>query len=131
MPAEFLCRDRYRVLEHITDLQTLRDVGPEVIQRVSDLTDHPPKVSPELVQGRPEILPGVFTIDYSIELERQVGERLPDVVVKIASDARPLLVGPDGAEAAEPPGVVDGEGHRLDEAVEQLDVSSAERTRTA
>ena len=52
----------------------------------------------------------------AVELEGEVGERLADAVVEVAGDAGALLVGADGAQAAEPAGVVDGEGGRLDEA---------------
>ena len=55
-------------------------------------------------------------LDDPVELEGQVGERLADAVVQVAGDAGALLVGADGAEPAEPAGVVDGQGDRLDEA---------------
>ena len=64
--------------------------------------------------------------DDAVELEGEVGERLADAVVQVAGDAGALLVGADGAQAGEPAGVVDGEGDRLDEAVEQLDVAVGE-----
>ena len=56
----------------------------------------------------------------AVEPEGQVGERLADAVVQVAGDAGALLVGADGAQPGEPAGVVDGQGRRLDEPVEQL-----------
>ena len=52
-----------------------------------------------------------------VELEGQVGQGLADAVVQVAGDPRALLVGADGAQPAEPAGVVDGQGDRLDEAL--------------
>ena len=60
----------------------------------------------------------------AVELERQVGQRLADAVVEVPGDPRALLVGSDGAEPGEPAGVVDGQGDRLDEAPQQLDVTA-------
>ena len=61
-----------------------------------------------------------------VELEGEVGEGLADAVVEVAGDAVALLLGADGAQPAEPPGVVEGQGRRLGEAVEQLDVALGE-----
>ena len=76
--------------------------------------------------GLPTSSPLVAARDDAVELEGQVGERLADAVVEVAGDAGALLVGADGAQAAEPAGVVDGQGRGLDEALEQLDVAAGE-----
>src|SRR5690606_11079552 len=43
-------------------------------------------------------------------------------VVEVPGDAGPLLVGAHRAQAGEPAGVVDGQGHRLDEGLEELEL---------
>ena len=83
-------------------------VGAQVVEGVADLADDAAHVVAELLQRRgPTSLALVVGLDDAVELERQVGERLPDAVVQVTGDAGALLVGADGAQAAEPAGVVD------------------------
>ena len=71
-------------------------------------------------------LPVAPRLDDPVELEGEVGQRLPDAVVEVAGDAGALLVGTHRAEAPEPSGVVDGERGGLHEAGQQLDVAAGE-----
>ena len=107
----------------------LADVGAEVVERVAHLADDRPHVLAELAERRPDVVAAFAGLDDPVELEGEVGERLADAVVEVAGDAVALLLGADGAEPAEPAGVVDGEGRRLDEPVEQLDVAVGEVVR--
>ena len=112
-------------LERGGEALRLGDVGAQVVEGVADLADDAPDVGAEVVERRRVVAAAGAVLDDAVELEGEVGERLADAVVQVAGDAGALLVGADGAEAAEPAGVVDGQGGRLDEAGEQLDVAVA------
>ena len=105
----------------------LGDVGAQVVEGVADLADDAADVGAQLVEGVADgLAPGAPLLHDAVELEGEVGERLADAVVEVAGDAGALLVGADGAEPAEPAGVVDGEGGGLDEAGQELDVPGRE-----
>ena len=118
-------RTRSRNASSVSAMSGLRHVGAQVVERVAHLADDPTHVVAQLSSGS-RSSPLLVRLDDAVELEGQVGERLADAVVEVAGDAGALLVGADGAQAAEPAGVVDGEGGGLDEAGEQLDVRSGE-----
>ena len=89
------------------------DVGAQVVERVADLADDVAHVVAELLERGVHRAPSPCRrLHDAVELERQVGERLADAVVEVAGDAGALLVGADGAQAAEPAGVVDGQRRR-------------------
>ena len=98
-------------LERRQEALLLADLGAEVIQRVAHLADDPADVLAELSRrGSPSSLAAALGLHEAIELEGEVGERLADAVVEVAGDPVALLLGADGAQATEPPGVVEGEG---------------------
>ena len=72
------------------------------------------------------LAPGGAGLHDPVELEGEVGQRLPDAVVEVAGDAGALLVGAHRAETSEPSGVVDGEGGGLHEASQELDIAAGE-----
>ena len=113
-----------------TRLWRLGDVGAQVVERVAHLADHARarRCAGCRATARGVAAAGAVLHD-AVELEGEVGERLADAVVEVAGDAGALLVGADGAQAAEPAGVVDGERGRLDEAGQQLDVAAGEVVR--
>ena len=104
----------------------VRHVGAQVVQRVADLADDVTDVRAQLFErGTDEIAAGVALHD-PVELEGQIGERLADAVMEVASDAGALFFRSDRAQSGEPPGVVDGECRRLGEALQQLDIAVRE-----
>lgn len=62
---------------------------------------------------------GVVLGHDALELHRHVGEPLAEAVMQVAGDADPLLLCAEGAEPAEPAGVVDGECEHLGEPRQQ------------
>ncbi len=62
------------LLEYISYLQPFGDVGPEVVQGVSNLADDPTEISTELVERGAQFIPGQVAIDDAIELESQIGK---------------------------------------------------------
>ena len=113
-------------LERLDDVARLGDVGAQVVQRVAHLADDAADVGAQLLQRRAHGLALGIAGHEPIELERQVGQRLSDAVVQIASDTCALFVRADRAQPAEPASVVDREGHGLDEALQHLDVAARE-----
>ncbi len=80
----------------------------------------------ERIDGRGDVLALPRLLRDAVELEGEVGEGLTGAVVEVLGDAAALLVGAQRAEPTEPAGVVDGEGGRVDEAAQQLDVALGE-----
>src|SRR5205085_8131217 len=97
--------------------------GPQVGQGVANLAQDRADLGAEAVERGLEGLLGLA--GHAVELEGDVGQGLADPVVHVTGDARALLVGPHAPEAGEPAGVVDGQGGRVYETVEELELPAA------
>ena len=103
------------------------DVGAQVVEGVADLADHRRGRRRGAARAsRSTSSPRAWLAHDAVELEGQVGEGLADAIVQVTGDAGAFLVGADGAQPGEPAGVVDGQGDRLDEPLEQLGVAVVE-----
>ena len=98
----------------------LGHVGAQVVQRLADLADHARDLRAQVLQRGVDRFAPLGCRDRAVDLEAEVRERRPDVVVQVAGDAVALLVGGHDAEALEQPGVVDGDAERFGEPVEDL-----------
>ena len=79
-----------------------------------------------VVQAVEVLHPGRVGGHDPFELEADVGQPLAQSVVEVAGQTDPLLLGAEGAEAAEPAGVVDREREHLGQSDQHADVALVE-----